>query len=272
MASTTKTARIRAQRRFDWLLDIVDFLRTYVKFNVVNVPDFGPPTDPNEISLQMIRDCALRTRHCWGLGLGPISNVTWLLEKSGIIVSRYGLGADELDAFSEWNCNDSTPYIILNSEKRSAPRSRFDVGHELGHLILHRNIDPKAVGKSELFKIIESQADRFAGEFLLPEETFSADFYSPSLDAFCSLQSKWRVSVAFMIMRSCDLGLINQDQKTSLFRNRSRRGWARREPFDDEAETESPRFLRKALETLVERGIVAAHEISFRLMFEPKDT
>lgn len=271
MKSTTKAARARADRRFGWLLDIADYIRNWIRFPAIKVPDFRPPSDPAAIGSDMIREFALETRRHWGLGLGPISNVAWLLENSGVVVSRYGLGADELDAFSEWVPEDSTPYVVLNSEKRSAARSRFDVGHELGHLILHRNVDRKAVNKPDWFNLIEDQAHRFAGEFLLPQETFAGDYFAPSLDSFATLQAKWKVSIAFMINRFSALGLITPEQRTSLYRNRSRRGWSTREPFDDEMEAENPRLLRRSFEMLIDKSIIDVNRVTFDLIYPARE-
>jgi Zn-dependent peptidase ImmA (M78 family)/transcriptional regulator with XRE-family HTH domain len=271
MKSTTKTARTRAARRFDWLLDVVDYIGAWIRFPNLSVPDFHPPTDPAVITNDAIAEFARETRRHWALGPGPISNVTWLMENSGIIVSRYGLGADELDAFSEWGEDHATAYIVLNNEKKSAARSRFDVAHELGHLILHRNVTQNYVNKPEYFNLIESQAHRFAGEFLLPEESFASEFYAPSLDAFASLQAKWKVSIAFMIQRYADIGLIDAEQKALLFRNRTRRGWRTREPFDDQMDPELPRLLKRSVEMLINQGAVTADQMSFDLVYPVKE-
>jgi Zn-dependent peptidase ImmA (M78 family)/transcriptional regulator with XRE-family HTH domain len=271
MKSTTKTARMRAARRFDWLLDVVDYVGSWIRFPTVSVPDFHPPSDPAVITNDSIAEFARETRSHWGLGPGPISNVTWLMEKCGIIVSRYGLGADELDAFSEWVENYATAFIVLNNEKQSAARSRFDLAHELGHLILHKNVSGNYINKPEYFNLIENQAHRFAGEFLLPEESFASEFYAPSLDAFASLQAKWKVSIAFMIQRYYDIGLIDSEQKSLLFRNRTRRGWRTREPFDDQMEPELPRLLQRSIEMLIGQGAVSADQMSFDLIYPVKE-
>lgn len=266
MKSTTKMARMRANRRFQRLLDIADYVRSWIRFPAVKLPDLNPPSDPAAISEKMIAAFARETRRHWGLGCGPISNVTWLLENNGVVVSRYDLGAAELDAFSEW-VEGSMPFVVLNSDKRSAARSRFDVGHELGHLVLHKNIDSKYLNKPDYFNEIELQAHRFAGEFLLPAESFGSEFYAPSLDAFASLQAKWKVSIAFMINRCVKLRLISEEQKVALYRNRTRRGWRTREPFDDLMEAESPRLLRRAFDLLMESRVVAVDQIAFDLFY-----
>ena len=62
-----------------------------------------------------------------------------------------------MDGFSGWDVVSNTPYIILGDDKGSAVRSRFDVAHELGHLILHRNLSPKCIHNPVNNKLIESK-------------------------------------------------------------------------------------------------------------------
>ena len=46
------------------------------------------------------------------------------------------------DAFSVWRAETETPYIFLNTIK-SAEHNRFDIAHEIGHLVLHRHGGPR---------------------------------------------------------------------------------------------------------------------------------
>ena len=232
LSTATKGARVRAERRFQWLKDIVAYLRGLVEFTAVNFPDLGLSRDPVNIRDEQIEEAARDLRRAWGIGDGPISNVAWLLENNGAVVARQELGAAKLDAFSEWSETERTPYIVLGADKSSAVRSRHDAAHELAHMILHRFMDDLPQGS---FKMIEEQAHRFAGAFLLPAKTFAGDF-CPNLDALCSMKITWRVSIQAMIVRAGNLGLIDDDQKTRLFVNLSRRGWRMREPYDDEFE------------------------------------
>src|SRR6185295_3695781 len=109
---------------------------------------------------------------------GAISNVTWLLENNGAIITRTCLEANTLDAFSEWQTPEGTPYFILGADKNVAVRSRFDIAHELGHIILHRNVEAVCIARQADHKLLEQQANRFAGAFLLPEHSFMSDFFS----------------------------------------------------------------------------------------------
>nr|WP_269321919.1 ImmA/IrrE family metallo-endopeptidase [Paenibacillus sp. UNC451MF] len=61
------------------------------------------------------------------------------------------------------------------------------------------------------------QANHFASAFLLPEEAFASMVSSDTtLDGYKELKKYWRVSIAAMIHRAKDLGLISLSRYTSL--------------------------------------------------------
>lgn len=51
------------------------------------------------------------------------------------MVSKMQLRLNKLDAFSVWF--DNKPFIFLSSDKDTNVRIRFDIAHELGHLLMH---------------------------------------------------------------------------------------------------------------------------------------
>ena len=105
-------------------------------------------------------------------------------------------------------------------------RSRYDLAHELGHILLHRSVRKEAFVDKAVFRLIEQQAHRFAGSFLLPGSTFGAEFgRMPTLEYLTSLKAKWKVSIQFMIMRCAELDIISEHQKGRLFAGLSARGW-----------------------------------------------
>jgi Zn-dependent peptidase ImmA (M78 family)/DNA-binding XRE family transcriptional regulator len=274
MSSATKAARTRVERRYDWLTDIVDYLKRFVAFPEVHFPSFDVPRDPNELSWEEIEDLASMTRKFWRMGEGPISNVVWLLENNGAVVARGMTGADKLDAFSEWHVwheDHDTPYVFLGADKNTGPRSRYDAAHELGHLILHRSIDRKHITHKPTFNLIEDQAYRFASAFLLPTSAFANDFSAPSLDTFKALKSKWKVSIAMMVYWSAELGLIGEEHAQRLWKNRARRGWIRKEPLDDQLPIEKPRLLRRVFELLIDEGVQSRAEIRAALPYALSD-
>ena len=261
MASATKAARTRAKSRFDWTRELVGYIRGFVDLPKVNFPAVDLPSDPLAISKEQVEFAAEATRRHWKLGDGPISNIVLLLENNGAIITRQNLAADALDAFSMWPRSEAVPYVVLNSEKGVAVRSRFDIAHELGHLVMHRFAPPGCLTRPELFDVVEQQADAFASAFLMPARTFSDDAVSPSLDGFRALKPKWRVSIQAMIFRARELNLMSAEKASRMWPNLARRGWRKTEPLDDTLEPEQPRLLRRSLELILNSGAATRQDM-----------
>ena len=253
MSSATKSARDRANARHAWLRDIVTYLSEFVDFPDTNIPDFHLSGDVQQITTGMIEDIAAECRRYWKLGTGPIADVVLLMENNGVIVSRGELEAESLDAYSQRPHDSDHPIVFLGSDKASAVRSRHDASHELGHLILHRDVEAKTIRNPVLFKLIESQAHRFAAAFNLPAEGFADQLWAPTLDAFLALKPHWKVAISAMIMRSEQLGMLSEEQAKRSWINMSRRGWRKQEPLDERLVAERPRVLRRSFE-LRQRG------------------
>jgi len=269
-SAATKTQRNRGSIRLKWLKNIAEYLQQFVEFPPINLPDFNMPSNPNVINNHQIENLARDVRRFWGLGDGVISNVVRLLEKNGVIIARDYIGADSIDAFSEWE-EGQRPYIILSSDKCSSARSRFDVAHELAHLILHRNVDKKILNKASEFKLMEDQANYFAAAFLLPEETFAKDCYFVTLDVLRTLKAKWVLSIGMMLQRSKQIGLCSEEQLQQLWRLYSRRGWKKREPLDDELPIEEPHLLRLSFELIISRNIQTRNDVLHNLPYTAAD-
>jgi Zn-dependent peptidase ImmA (M78 family) len=161
-------------------------------------------------------------------------------EANGIWCTRINANEnDKVDAFSFWattkreegNIVQKDPVILLTNAK-SAVRSRFDLAHEIGHLVLHKMIDWRLyVADSQYRKQIEQEADYFASCFLLPKDSFCQSAKNGlSLSKLQSLKSIWKVSMAAMIKRAKDLDLIENEDY--LFMRMSQLGMRKSEPFD----------------------------------------
>lgn len=271
MSAATKSARTKAYRRYLWLRHITDYLQGFVVLPPVNFPQFELPDDPVKLSMNDIEQIAREVRSYWKLGIGPISDVVLLLENNGAIVARGAIGADTLDAFSEWDKVESRPYIFLGSDKESAVRSRFDVAHELAHLILHRNVERGLLTHPALFKLIEEQAHRFAAAFLLPATTFASELNYISLDHLRVLKRRWKVAISMMLVRCQHLGFIEPEEAKRLWMNLSRRGWKRREPLDDELAPERPRVIESAISSLLQAGVTSRDQLKGDLPYAASD-
>lgn len=258
MSSATKQARTRAGRRLEWFKEIVAYFEQFFDFPEPNVPDFGLSDDFREITRATIESAAEQLRAYWRLGMEPVADVIRTMEANGIYVSRGTLGAETLDAFSEFDAQ--RPYVFLNSDKNVLVRSRFDCAHELGHLVLHRNVKQKDLNRAVDFKVIESQAHHFAGAFLFPAKSFQRDIWGLSLDSFRSLKPTWKISVAAMISRASQLEMLDEEETKRLWINLSRRGWRQCEPLDD-LPCEQPKMLAKAADALIKNGIKTREQI-----------
>lgn len=271
MKAATKSARRRAEQRYAWLREIVDYLRGHVEFPGQRIPELDIPSDPIRLSFDQIEKLAMEARRFYGIGDGPAPNIVALLENNGCIVARDELGADTLDAFSEFDPEEKRLYIVLGTENASAVRSRFDAAHELGHALFHASVDGVRIGRKAEYDLYENQAHRFAAAFLLPQEAFANEFYSATLESLQSIKSKWKVSIAMMIVRAQHLRFISDDTAKKLWINYSRRRWRGNEPLDDSILPEKPRLLRKSFELLFEKGVIGKEHVTARLPFAGVD-
>jgi Zn-dependent peptidase ImmA (M78 family)/transcriptional regulator with XRE-family HTH domain len=251
-----------------WLVQTAKYYDSYVNFPPVHVLEATPTNQTESYSAEEIEGIAEACRKRWGLGVGPITNVLALLEGNGIVVSRYEMDNENVDAFSFWN--GDRPFIIMASDKRSAARQRFDLAHELGHLVLHRWVEAEELKDPRILKHIESEANLFAGAFLLPQQSFPNEVYTSRLDAFIELKQRWIVSIQAMIHRCCILGIVDDETFTNLRKQLSHRKWLKNEPLDDPEmiPLEEPRLLKRAVEVLLKSKRKYLDEILSDLNFD----
>jgi Zn-dependent peptidase ImmA (M78 family) len=183
-------------------------------------------------------------RDVWNLGHGPISNTVALMESKGVILVEVPGHSARLDAFSVWV--DGRPIVFLSTEKNSGSRRRFDVVHEIAHLLLHTDGEP---GSST----VEREADAFASAFLLPRIPFFAEC-PRRLDwkRMREMKKRWGVSLAAIIRRAFDLGIFSEAtyRRAYVFLNQT--GWRTSEP--DEPSMEHPSLLQRAVALLGDAG------------------
>lgn len=260
MSAATKKARSSAESKLEWIDDCVAYFES-----MLELPEYAPfgihmPSDPARITTDMIEDAAATVRSTWGVPEGPVDNMVGLLERHGFFVFMMPLNADTLDALSvDWN--EKHPYVIVGTDQGNACRWRFDCAHELGHLVLHQSVDATALSTPATCKLIEAQAHRFASALLLPEQEFVESLYSVSLDGYRELKPYWKVSIAAMVRRTRDLGIINEDGYRNLYISISRRKWRKTEPFDTEMAPERPALARKCLDFIA--GSITGSEDEF---------
>ncbi len=267
LSAATKTSRSVAKIKLNWLNEITETLEEWLDWPQVNIPSISE-TQFLKITDQEIEEIASECRETWALGNGPIDNIAQTLESAGVILTKVLVGTSKMDGVSKWNEEHKRPYMLIASDKENGIRNRFDMAHELGHLVLHRNVSNENFTK--YYKEIERQANYFAGCFLIPAESFASELPWPSLESMLAMKKRWKVSISAMIMRSYQLELIDDDQKLRLYKGRSARGWTKSEPYDLEAPKEAPKLLSRAIQMLLENNLVTKADISLKLGFSDK--
>ena len=269
LLSTPKIARTAQSVRVEFIAKIYEILIDYVDFPDRNFPDiafsgrnaFSECADEEETS--EIESIATQCRKFWGLGFGPIVNLQKTVESNGIIITSLFTDKDEIDAFSQRTIiNGNSVYIIVLNSIKNNVRTRFDIAHELGHIFLHpwsENIEE--LSRQE-FKERESQANKFAGAFLLPRESFGNDVshYPTKLEYYLHLKEKWNVSIQAMIYRAHQLKIISTTQYQYLMRQISKRGWRSCEPYDRPFNIEKT-LLQEAIELLFSSGEMKPYDL-----------
>ena len=157
---------------------------------------------------------------------GPIGNVFTLLDAAGIVVVIRPVGTVGTvgqDAFSLWPPN-SRPIMVINTGL-PVDRLRFTAMHELGHVAMHvmPNLEQ------------ESQANRFAAEFLMPAAEIRpqlAGLTTRDFNRLMGLKAEWKVSIAALIQRAKSLDLISDRQFREFRIKLSQLGWNSVEPLD----------------------------------------
>jgi Zn-dependent peptidase ImmA (M78 family)/transcriptional regulator with XRE-family HTH domain len=153
---------------------------------------------------------AVYVRTQWGLGDAPISNVLHLLEAHGVRVFALAAEYREVDAFSFWREDTCTPFIVVGTHK-TPERAVFDLAHELGHLVMHRDHGAPR-GRDE-----EREADAFASSFLMPKADLAACAPRfPSFHDLVAIKGRWRVSAAALNFRLHQLGMTSDWHYRSL--------------------------------------------------------
>lgn len=258
-ASAHVAARAMLEARMEWAQDVALALSEFVDYPALNLPT-RQFKEPDEITPDEIELAASECRDLWRIGRTAVPDLALAIEGAGVILIREETGISQIEGLSAWSDALGRPLVLLSADKDNGYRSRFDLAHELGHLILHRFI-PRPTERDR-HKQLEQQAHRFAGAFLLPAETFANEVRTPvTLDDLLLLKRRWGVSVAAIVMRLRALKILDEEAAQSLFKRRSARWGAKSEPGDGDRPPERPRLLRRTIDLLVEENVMPLDSI-----------
>ena len=209
------------------------------------------------------QDAARELRDLWRTDEGPLPHLVRHAEANGVVVCilprtlagevaagtpDHPSGIGNVDAFSTQIEHRSL--IGLTGAKGGLLRRRFNVAHELGHLLLHAEARPGDMQH-------EREAHLFAAELLMPEEAISAELPArPEPSQLLPLQQRWGVSVSALGFRGKTLGIYTDSQLRRLMITLSELGWRTHEPEDLRLLAgEEPALLQQALDLAASAGL-----------------
>lgn len=129
-------------------------------------------------------------------------------------------------------------------------RQRFDVAHELGHIVMHADAPSRG-------RVFENQAHRFASEFLMPASDIVDQLPSVTTKGgwtlLAILKERWLVSQQALLRRSHDLGKMTDVTYKNAMSTITTRRWRMAEP-GRQTEVEHTSLLHLAIGELERTG------------------
>jgi len=210
-------------------------------------PDF--PTPMKARSGKDAENTASKLREAWKLGTDALESLTQIIESKGAVLVEHPMDGVKFDGLSGW-INGIFPVLVVNS-KVPTDRLRFDLAHELGHLVMDcGSMDAKKE---------ENLAHRFAGAFLAPADTVRMELgerrKTIDLQELALLKQKYGLSMQGFISRAQQLGIVADAECKRMWMKFSRLGWRKKEPVDYNGDETPTRLTQMAMHALAE-GII----------------
>lgn len=200
-------------------------------------------------SMDEIEDVAEGVRDAWDLGLDPIPDLIDVLETHGVRV--FMIEADAENKFDGLAARVNGMPIVVVGRHWPGDRQRFTLAHELGHLMLEGRL---ADDLNE-----EMACNRFAGAFLFPRASVKQELgqhrNAIELKELGLLKEEFGLSMAGILYRARDLGIITpgyREEQAKLFRIK---GWFRKEPGHDYPTEKAHIFEQLVFHALAEEYI-----------------
>ena len=220
------------ESRIDVLSGVIDELSDSIDIPSLTIPSCQVTSElsPEEI--------AFRIRQVLNVKPGPVKEIVKLLEKNGVIVIFLdNCECEKFDGLTRFT-SKNIPVVWINNSMPN-DRKRFSLAHELGHIVMHlRTID---IEQSE--EDIESQANLFASEFLMPANECRVDFFNLKMKDLALKKAYWKVSKQSIIVRAKQLGCISSKTESYFFITLGRMGERKVESVH--VDIDEPMILKK---------------------------
>lgn len=245
---------------------ILEILERYLAIEEVFAPGRFPSIHNENLVLKInqVEDAEIAAedlRKAWNLGEDPIDNLCETLEDHGVKVILIDEKDHKFDGFSSW-ANDDIAVIVVKA-RTEGDRLRFDLAHELGHLLLNLAEDVDR----------ERASHRFAAAFLVPQMAVRREFplrrkHIGAAELY-SLKHKWGISMQAWLRRLLDLDVISKTLYTHECIEFGKRGWRTREPKEQVSPEKTRRFERLVEQALTE-GLIS-YSRAAELLGKPPD-
>ena len=137
--------------------------------------------------------------------------------------------------------------VVLNS-RLSNDRVRLNAAHELGHHLYDASRCEQTLSDAQR----ETVAFEFASHFLMPATKLEAAFDGYSMLRLIEYKKMYGISLAAMIYRARNQGLLSVRMYRMLWREFAKRGWRKTEP--GEVAIDRPIRFEQMLESAVRSG------------------
>lgn len=176
------------------------------------------------IEIEQVADCV---RESWSLGFDPIPDLIDALETNGIRV--FMIEANTENKFDGLAARaNGMPFVVVG-DHWPGDRQRFTLAHELGHLMLDGRL------ANDIDE--EEACNRFAGAFLFPKvsvlQKLGVHRKAIEFKELGLLKEEFGLSMAGVLYRARDLGVISSSYRSEQARLFRDKGWAQKEPGDD---------------------------------------
>lgn len=195
----------------------------------------------------------------------PLPNLKERLEGEGVRTFELPVPEDAFSGFSFWH-SEYGPCILLNTDELRG-RKNFTLAHELAHLLYgdESTLCYIPMKLSEAHGGIETKANQFAIELLLPGTSVVADFrrrsltMTPSPKELGQMASKWGVSIQALGYRLENLGLITRRHTDALFELKPR--FLRRSRTPKWEKQLSKEFVKTTLQAY-QKGLISVGKVA----------
>lgn len=209
-------------------------------------------------------------RNYWKLGNKKITSMTNLLEKNGFVLSTKLISNNKIETYSSTVFIKNNKYrVIILDENLSFYDRQINLAIELGHWLLHGDINNiQNLTNKETNKLNE-EAYEFALHFLMPVEILEKNLINKTeLDMYSNLKVLWNMSVQTILSYSRLTDNISVQEYKKLKRQYNYRDWNKTEPIDIESDKNIPILLRQSIELLIENDVIEGYEIPMAITKE----